>query len=77
MLAATLSREELLSLDEETILRRLFWEESLRRFGPLRTRFHCSCSRERVSSMLVGLGRDEIEDSKAQEKQRLYDILFI
>lgn len=62
MLAATLSREELLNLDEETILRRLFWEESLRRFDPLRTRFHCSCSRERVTAMLVGLGREEIED---------------
>jgi molecular chaperone Hsp33 len=66
MLAATLTRDELLNLDEDTILRRLFWEESVRRFDPLRTRFHCSCSRERVTAMLVGLGREEIEDIIAE-----------
>ena len=34
-LASTLKREELLTLDVDTILRRLFWEEDLRRFEPL------------------------------------------
>src|SRR5690606_19546637 len=34
ILAASLKREELLELDAETILRRLFWEEDLRRFDP-------------------------------------------
>ena len=33
-LAATLKREELLTLDVDTILRRLFWEENLSRFEP-------------------------------------------
>ncbi|HQQ69551.1 MAG TPA: Hsp33 family molecular chaperone HslO, partial [Alicycliphilus sp.] len=33
-LAASLTREELLSLDVDTILRRLFWEEKLLRFVP-------------------------------------------
>ena len=65
MLAGTLTREELLTLDTDTILRRLFWEEPLRRFPPLRgdagPRFVCSCSRERVGSMLKSLGRDEID----------------
>ena len=60
-LAATLTREELLTLDADTILRRLFWEEDVRRFEPLRPRFACSCSRERVAGMLQGLGREEIE----------------
>jgi len=60
-LAATLTREELLTLDANTILRRLFWEEDVRRFEPLRPRFACSCSRERVAGMLQGLGREEIE----------------
>ncbi len=68
MLAATLSREELLTLDDDTILRRLFWEESLRRFEPQRTRFGCSCSRERVRSMLIGLGREEIESIIAERE---------
>ncbi len=34
-LASTLSREELLGLDADTVLRRLFWEEDVRRFEPL------------------------------------------
>ena len=65
MLAATLTPEELLTLDAETVLRRLFWEEPLRRFDVLKgdnaPRFECSCSRQRVGGMLKGLGRDEID----------------
>jgi molecular chaperone Hsp33 len=58
-LAATLSRDELLSLDADTILRRLFWEEDVRHFDPLRPRFACRCSRQRVQRMLSGLGHGE------------------
>ena len=65
LLAGTLTREELLGLDSETVLRRLFWEETLRRFEPLRgasgPRFACSCSRDRVGGMLQGLGRSEVD----------------
>lgn len=66
VLAASLKREELLNLDVDTILRRLFWEESLTRFEPLQgdtaPRFVCNCSRDRVGKMIVGLGREEAED---------------
>ena len=66
MLAATLTAEELLSLDADTVLRRLFWEETLRRFPPmtgdLAPHFACTCSRERVGSMLKSLGRAEVDD---------------
>lgn len=65
LLAGTLTREELLVLDADTILRRLFWEEPLRRFAPQRgdagPRFECSCARVRVGSMLVSLGRTEVD----------------
>jgi molecular chaperone Hsp33 len=61
MLASTLKREELLTLDAETILRRLFWEEKVLQFEPATPTFACSCSRERVSNMLRSLGTDEIE----------------
>jgi molecular chaperone Hsp33 len=63
-LAATLKREELLTLDADTILRRLFWEERLVRFeieGDAVPHFECTCSRERVGQMLRGLGRPEID----------------
>jgi molecular chaperone Hsp33 len=59
MLAATLTREELLGLEPERILHRLFWEEKVRRLGVMHPRFGCSCSRERVRAMLRGLGREE------------------
>ena len=61
MLAATLTREELLALPAEQVLHRLFWEEKLRVFEPLSPRFACSCSLERVRSMLRSLGREEID----------------
>ena len=65
ILASSLKRDELLTLDVETILRRLFWEEQITRFEPLQgtsaPRFACSCSRERVGRMIVSLGREEAE----------------
>ncbi|SDM19367.1 molecular chaperone Hsp33 [Oryzisolibacter propanilivorax] len=64
-LAASLTREELLTLDVHTILHRLFWEEKLLRFEPRQgadgPRFSCTCSRERVGAMLRSLGRDEVQ----------------
>lgn len=65
-LASTLTQEELLGLDAETILRRLFWEEQTIRFEPLTPHFACSCSRERVGSMLKSLGREEIDSILAE-----------
>ena len=67
LLTATLAREELLGLDVETVLRRLYWEERLVREAPRSPRFSCSCSRERVGGMLKGLGRDEV-DSIIEER---------
>jgi molecular chaperone Hsp33 len=73
ILASSLKREELLTLDADTILRRLFWEEDVRRFEPLTgeqgPRFACTCSRERVGSMLRSLGRDEVESILAEQGQ--------
>ncbi len=65
-LAASLTPEELLQLDVETVLRRLFWQEKLLRFDPQTPRFACTCSRERVSNMIRGLGQEEAEDILAE-----------
>jgi molecular chaperone Hsp33 len=67
MLAATLKPQELLSLGADEILHRLFWQESLTRYEPLRPRFACSCSRQRVSGMLRGLGAAEVEQILAEQ----------
>ncbi|KQW43737.1 MULTISPECIES: Hsp33 family molecular chaperone HslO [unclassified Roseateles] len=66
ILAGTLTAEELLTLDADTVLRRLFWEETVTRFEPQQPRFACTCSRERVSQMLLGLGRDEVDSVLAE-----------
>jgi molecular chaperone Hsp33 len=60
-LAETLSRDEMLTLSGQSILHRLFWQERLHSFDARSPRFACTCSREKVASMLRMLGRDEIE----------------
>jgi len=58
-LLATLAPEELLDLDAERLLLRLFHEESVRLLGVQPLSFGCRCSRERVAGVLRTLGRDE------------------
>ena len=74
ILASSLKREELLTLDVDTILHRLFWEEKLLRFEPLQgatgPHFSCSCSRDRVARMIVGLGQPEA-DSILREREEI------
>jgi len=66
ILASTLTAEELLTLDADTVLRRLFWEETVTRFEPQAPHFACTCSRERVTQMLRGLGREEADSVLAE-----------
>ncbi len=66
MLASTLRPDELLSTDIQTVMRRLFWEETIRVFDPLHPVFHCSCNRERVGNMLKMLGQEEIDSAIAE-----------
>ena len=72
-LASSLTRDELLTLDVDTILRRLFWEEKLLRFEPQQgesgPRFACTCSRERVANMLRSLGVEEAESILAERNE--------
>jgi molecular chaperone Hsp33 len=65
-LASSLTRQELLELDVDTILRRLFWEEKVLRFEPQTPHFACTCSRERVANMIRGLGHEEAESILAE-----------
>lgn len=64
-LASTLREEEMLTTDINTLMRRLFWEETIRVFEPRHPSFHCSCTREKVGDMLRMLGREEIESALA------------
>jgi molecular chaperone Hsp33 len=60
-LGNTLSAKELLEVDADTVFHRLFWQEKVRHFEPVSTRFQCSCSREKVGNMLRMLGRGEVD----------------
>lgn len=68
-LADTLKGDELLALDSDTLIHRLFWQEDLLAFDPLSIRWQCSCTRERVSRMLRTLGREEIDSILAEQGQ--------
>ncbi|WP_194721620.1 Hsp33 family molecular chaperone HslO [Noviherbaspirillum malthae] len=65
ILASTLKREEMLETDIATLMRRLFWEETIRVFEPRHPSFHCSCNREKVGNMLKMLGKEEIDSALA------------
>jgi molecular chaperone Hsp33 len=67
-LTATLRRDELLTLDVDSIMRRLFWQENVSRFVAETARFACSCDATRVRQMLIGLGRDELDDIIAERQ---------
>ncbi|WP_269459815.1 Hsp33 family molecular chaperone HslO [Polynucleobacter necessarius] len=64
-LGETITNEELLTLAPETILRRLFLEESsengVRSFPPRPIHFSCRCSRNKVADVLRMLGEEEVQ----------------
>ena len=55
----TLGKAELLATPAEQLLHRLFHEEQPALLGEKPLSFACSCSRDRVASMLQSLGEDE------------------
>lgn len=61
VLLDTLTREELVHLEPEEVLYRLFHEEDVRLFEAKDISFHCGCSRERVETLLRSLGQAEAE----------------
>jgi molecular chaperone Hsp33 len=61
----TLAPGELLDWPTALLLRRLFHEDGAEVLGQRGLRFACSCSRERVASMLQSLGREEAEAAAA------------
>jgi molecular chaperone Hsp33 len=66
IIGETLTAEELRTLADAEIVHRLFNEDDVRLFEPAPVFFRCRCSRERVSSMLQGLGAEETRSVLAE-----------
>jgi molecular chaperone Hsp33 len=61
LVAGTVTPEELATLEDRELLRRLFAEDDVRMFQAAPVFFRCRCSRERVGNMLRALGREEVD----------------
>ena len=60
-ISATLTQNELLEHEPETLLRRLYGQERIQLQASYTPRFACTCSRERIGRMLISLGREEVD----------------
>ena len=61
MLADTVTEREVLELDCENLLYKLFNEEQVRLFDAEPVAFQCACSRSKIERTLRALGREELE----------------
>lgn len=69
-LTSTLTQEEALSLDAESLLTRLFHEESCRVFEAHSVAFGCVCSAEKSLEAIRSLGQDDVAELIAERKKR-------
>jgi len=67
VLASTLTPEECFSLDNETILHRLFHNESVKNLAEDPVIYQCACSRDKMLSSIQLLGDEEVEEILATE----------
>ncbi|MCG7656434.1 Hsp33 family molecular chaperone HslO [Wielerella bovis] len=75
-LAETLTANELLHLDAQNVLYRLFHETPPRVFDAENLEFACTCSRGKVSDMLLMLGGEEVGAAVAEEGSITVDCDF-
>jgi len=66
LVAGTVTGPELAELTDRELLKRLFAEDDVRMFETAPVFFRCSCSRERVATMLRSLGREEVDSILAE-----------
>ncbi|SJM90548.1 33 kDa chaperonin [Crenothrix polyspora] len=62
ILASTIKEQELMTLDCQQILYRLFHEENIRLFDAEPVSFECVCSRAKIERTLKSLGQDELHE---------------
>jgi molecular chaperone Hsp33 len=75
-MASTVTEGELLELDQEQLLFRLYHEEQVRLFESTAVRFHCSCSRERTFNALISLPPKELRELLQEQGSITMDCEF-
>jgi molecular chaperone Hsp33 len=68
-LTKTITPEELLLLDNQTILYRLYSQEKIEVFPSMPVTFGCTCSIERGENSILMLGQEEIEQELEDKKK--------
>ncbi len=68
-LGQTVSEEELLNLDNQTLLYRLYNETELRLFEPRHTQFKCRCNTEKMKQVITVLGEKDAQELLAEQGQ--------
>lgn len=62
VLADTLSTQELLELDVDVLLHRLYHEDDVRLFDAQKLRFECTCSQEKIENTVRSIGETEANE---------------
>ncbi len=69
-LTQTIKADELLDLENETLLHRLYSQEDVRLFAGQQVTFRCTCSMERGENAILLLGREAVEE-ELHERQMI------
>ncbi len=68
-LAESFNAQELLEKDLERLLHLAYHQEQVRVFDAESVAFLCSCNRERIDGLLLGMGLKEVNDILQEQKQ--------
>lgn len=77
LLLDSMAVEEALSLDSQTLLTRLFHEESCRLFDAHPVQFGCVCSAEKSLDAIRGLGQAEVVSIIEDEQAKGHDVVTV
>ncbi len=76
ILADTITKEELLNLNSQTLLHRLYHEEELRIYEDKDIHFECNCSNEKIENTIRSIGEEEANAIIAEQGQITIDCDF-
>lgn len=75
-LASTVKEEELVGVETEVLLHRLYHEEEIRLYDKKSMQFGCSCSRQRTFDAILSIGAEEIRELLIEQGQIHVDCQF-